>query len=146
MGGVVRDPNRVVFVLVRNNGEHRPEDLLSRHGHAVLNIRNGTWNHASDRSCKATTAITAYFRCLWLDQRMQQSLRQAKFLATLPRLLRQRSKEPLCRVQDYAGRSAEPDAKCPLPNGFYPVLRCPPGIVLVRQRPLRKAKSSSSAL
>src|SRR5437879_924169 len=39
---------------------------------------------------------------------------------------------PLCRVQDYAGRPAEPDAKCPLPNGLYPVLRCPPGIVLVR--------------
>jgi hypothetical protein len=34
---------------------------------------------------KHTTAYTAYFRCVLLDQRMQESLRQAKFLSALPR-------------------------------------------------------------
>jgi hypothetical protein len=37
----------------------------------------GVANHA--------TATTAYFRCLLLDQRMQESRRQAKFLSALPR-------------------------------------------------------------
>jgi hypothetical protein len=32
-----------------------------------------------------TTVQTAYFRCVLLDQRMQESLRQAKFLSALPR-------------------------------------------------------------
>jgi hypothetical protein len=34
---------------------------------------------------KHPTAYTAYFRCVLLDQRMQESLRRAKFLSALPR-------------------------------------------------------------
>jgi hypothetical protein len=34
---------------------------------------------------KHTTATTAYFRCVLLDQRMQESLCRAKFLSALPR-------------------------------------------------------------
>jgi hypothetical protein len=34
---------------------------------------------------KHITAYTAYFRCMVLDQRMQESLRRAKFLSALPR-------------------------------------------------------------
>ena len=45
---------------------------------------HGTWNHATDRCCKAHHASTAYFRCLLLHQRMQEPLRRAKFLSALP--------------------------------------------------------------
>src|SRR2546430_4109206 len=48
---------RSVFVLVRTNGEHGPEDLLSRHGHAVLNIRKHGLLHEIARSEEHTSEL-----------------------------------------------------------------------------------------
>ena len=41
--GVSLHPNRVLFILVRQDAKHRPKDLLTRNSHIITNVSEDGW-------------------------------------------------------------------------------------------------------
>src|SRR5262249_15977353 len=75
VGGVVCDPDRVLIVLVGQDREHRPEDLLARDRHVVAHVReNGRPHVVAAREAGGAAPAASHERGALVDPLLDQAL------------------------------------------------------------------------